>query len=793
MTITLRAVKGSALTHAEMDENFQHLAGHDVTRYGAVGDGVTDDTGAFQDAIDAALGGNGIVRIRAGTYNLPSTTSLDPGAGGLTFIGDGKEQTILQFSEGTSGAMKYLFKNITDTAKGGLRFEGICFEGTLPATAQRAGNPLWLDYYSNVEVENCRFYNIGGEAMDFHYCGRFYAANNEFENLAADGVRVRDTNDIVVIGNKFKRTGDDPIALHTNSATVDTFRPIRSRMVVSGNTLVNCNGSIKVIGARLINVSNNILDLSHSYGIIFNSGAGGAEGENPAHDILVTNNIIANMVSVRSGSPASATAAIGVGVLAGAGGTLTEGVIPGDYDSVSGLIIKPWDWYEADNSNSTDGIPRHPRLVITGNTISRTRKAVAAFSDFGEGSALWQGVAYDPAMTDTVIGGSHGIYLGTVPSFVSFDISRNVIENVRDTGIVLPAPATDRDYQACSIKGNKIFDVRNKGIHVTSGAFNVDLIIEGNEINCDPFRQNSNSNIDGSYDADSTPRGIDTDACRGISILRNKFQNCCRAIYTTVATSIVVNENVAVATAPAATGFNTGNKGIGAIMTGDRWEYIIADSDPTSGTYRAFSQKMLRYSAAMPSSGWYYAGWVVESTSGGFHGWIRLTTGTGHVLNTDWAIIPSHSAVRILGSSGLAVANTGDTNENTVATISVPGGAMGPNGFIRIISLWSTTANTNTKTMRTKFNGTTYTTLSHTAGTATSGQVMTIINNRNSLSSQVGGQSVFSGLGGSITAGVTTSAHATAGDLNITLTAQCAVGSDTITLERYTVEVCYAA
>ncbi len=56
-----------------------------------------------------------------------------------------------------------------------------------------------------------------------------------------------------------------------------------------------------------------------------------------------------------------------------------------------------------------------------------------------------------------------------------------------------------------------------------------------------------------------------------------------------------------------------------------------------------------------------------------------------------------------------------------------------------------------------------------------------------------GGAQGQAGLGTGINAAVMTSAHNTAGDLNLLLTAQCADGADTITLQRYIVEVGYSA
>ena len=72
----------------------------DVSQFGAVADGSTDSTDAFQEALAAAgKAGNGVVRIPAGTYRLrlSDTKSFDGirVPDGCQLVGAGAEQTIL--------------------------------------------------------------------------------------------------------------------------------------------------------------------------------------------------------------------------------------------------------------------------------------------------------------------------------------------------------------------------------------------------------------------------------------------------------------------------------------------------------------------------------------------------------------------------------------------------------------------------------------------------------------------------------------------------------------------------
>lgn len=162
---------------------------------------------------------------------------------------------------------------------------------------------------------------------------------------------------------------------------------------------------------------------------------------------------------------------------------------------------------------------------------------------------------------------------------------------------------------------------------------------------------------------------------------------------------------------------------------------------------------------------------------------------TGTYPNPTVATVGGRQVGVVLAQSGVAVSHTGDTNETVLATVAIPAGLLGANGRIEIVALWSITNSANNKIARIRFGtsgsglggtqvSTTTQTTSATIGT------LTIINNRNSASSQVATpQMVFAGSG--ITAAVAVIDTANASEIN--LTGQLALGSETITLEAYQV------
>lgn len=93
----VRPLDGGVPTYDAAERTFRFKAGDsavDVRDYGAVGDGVTDDSAAIQAAIDATAGA-GSVLIPAGTYLLDTPLRLPIAATGFELFGDGMPTLLL--------------------------------------------------------------------------------------------------------------------------------------------------------------------------------------------------------------------------------------------------------------------------------------------------------------------------------------------------------------------------------------------------------------------------------------------------------------------------------------------------------------------------------------------------------------------------------------------------------------------------------------------------------------------------------------------------------------------------
>lgn len=91
-----------------------------VKNYGAVGDGVTDDTAAIQRAIDACPTG-GTVSFPAGTYAINSTVYL---RSGITITGAGTNQTVLVMPRKSAATVMLYGVNISGAAVRDLALRG---------------------------------------------------------------------------------------------------------------------------------------------------------------------------------------------------------------------------------------------------------------------------------------------------------------------------------------------------------------------------------------------------------------------------------------------------------------------------------------------------------------------------------------------------------------------------------------------------------------------------------------------------------------------------------------------
>lgn len=192
---------------------------------------------------------------------------------------------------------------------------------------------------------------------------------------------------------------------------------------------------------------------------------------------------------------------------------------------------------------------------------------------------------------------------------------------------------------------------------------------------------------------------------------------------------------------------------------------------------------MMRSQAGLPAS---YT-WVGKPSASGSNTGkiIRITdVGTGGCLmfsdGTNW--YPAGPITYTY--SGPALAAPSNTNENIVATITIPAGLLGPKGSISGDILYSHTYSSNTKTMYIKFGGSLVSFMTKAVDYAS--QTRFSLFNNNSSSSQKA-YPISPPYGGSGNVAMSSLAVNTGANANLTFSLQKATAGEALSVEGYVV------
>ena len=218
-----------------------------IKDFGAVGDGVADDTVAVQAAINT---GKNVYVPRGDTYAI--TGNVTGFANNQLIYGGGAFKKI-----GTTIQPMFLLPDMSD----GVRFDGIEFNGNKALFAYGNAVPAILGYITySLSVTNCYFHDI----ID---CG----------------IKLRDGANLYASGNRFIDIMENGIELHNYTTDVRTGSAyVNTRPVVEGNhTIVNNRFE------RITRYENPLGPLVDACGILFVGATG-----YPQKNVRITSNVL---------------------------------------------------------------------------------------------------------------------------------------------------------------------------------------------------------------------------------------------------------------------------------------------------------------------------------------------------------------------------------------------------------------------------------------------------------------------------------------------------------------------
>lgn len=612
----------------------------------------TDNTAVFQTAFNMAVLSKGTVYVPGGSYYFAqASASLDPGIGGFSIVGE-YGRSILYFHEGTGtdgGATeKHLIKNtLIDPNKLFLRFHCLEFRGTfgqVGRTTMQGGCSAFLDHYKELHFSYCRWEKCTRGGIDTHFTGHFTADHCRLVDLTGDGLRQRESFYGQISNCYFQRIGDDSISWHGGfyhpTYDPDDGTPRREGLVVIGNTFRDTMACITALGARQLIVANNNANRFQNYFVYVDTTPSGFnEGNHPGGDIKIVNNTARNVITNSGGYVLIFTDAP-------RGSVANGNIIPGQ-PKATGVFEYIWDYLDVDVADANDAFPPLENIEISGNTFVCSLPLVANYTNWGFGYPAGTSYQTDLAITEDLLRPPVGV---SVHCGKTTRIEGNTIKHTDDAVFLIAPTGVAPALDSTIVATNVLSDFINAGVRLNSVTGKlVDLSILGNNIQGDVFRKSPNSGLDGTYtNGFGYPRAIELGTSYGAHIDGNRIANVAQITDGNMDQHIW-GTNTLICD-PTALGTNAANKGIRNVLEPEwGFVYVIAYCDPQNALYGTIKNVTRKASVNLPASGFYPKGFEVKKIGPGVTdagtsdyivtGWKRLTTGSAHVLNTDWAEI----------------------------------------------------------------------------------------------------------------------------------------------------------
>lgn len=639
-----------------------------VKDFGAIADGVknastgvitgTNNFTAFQAALTALqAAGGGSLYIPAGKYAFYNTgvalTTQLMIKSNIVMYGDGKESSQMLFADST-GIFSPLL-NVASPYSFDIKLEKIGFVsdwGALSDWTQRS-HYMALTTSGRVEITDCLFSSIRYFCCSIGYTQAVQevkVTNCTFYRSVGDGCSIRNANSAIVTGNYFQDINDDCIAVHSMDTETE---PVQNSAIISNNHIVDSQG-IRVQGIKKAVISGNVITRAQ-YAAIDVSALNSFEGNTQNFALTISGNTIDTVFDGSLFAPAVSGAGVRYISLSMPIPT-TDGTGYVGYGNGSGGVVQPFDYFY---KNDTDASPAKPEfgawfINISGNVITRSYSTTAAYTDYGLGQRYARLGPVSTAITTANLGLALASTLRgqiAITNSARFAVISNNTLFGGNMGISLNGTngSAYQSWDDVRISDNQIAQYFRDGVNVT-GEGNV--VVSGNIFNGDPLNTHLYRGINGKWtfpgggDFFNTAVRIDGGFAE---ITSNSFRNVQVPLALIALADAGMGENTYYCN-PVNAAQDVNNIGIGNLTTvyaRGADNVVIMDDDPASATFGKSLSLCSKTATAIPTSGTYLTGHFatnVNKTVLGVAlsrymvlGWSRLTTGSAHVLNTDWS------------------------------------------------------------------------------------------------------------------------------------------------------------
>ena len=543
-----------------------------------------------------------------------------------------------------------------------FRIINCTLDGTWDENPREEGSNglLTLKYCSNITIINSTLKNSRFFTINANLCDTFNVFRTNFKYGTRDMCAIWNTPRVRVESCDFEGNDDDVVSTNKAGFSQD---PIRDSIIIKNNFFRD-TGGIATQSAKKCIIEGNIIDRCKGGTAIKLSATNSPElFESSSQDVQISSNIITNQID-RSASTdgelptINFRTAIRIEGLEKTSGVLTNS--PSYPDPTTGVPVAPYEYYLSEG----DPIRVSFRLKIEGNIVARELPAAANYSDYGFGEMftrfstdLFAPTGFvDPEITDTLL---QSMPLEVRGALSNCEICGNNFAGSSTTSIKFSAPTnggavSDMDLRNVTISDNIFSDCTSYAVDMVDySGTTQDVMFSKNKFDCDPYfrssgRDNTAGVYSGGWTSQTTCLGIEASNLNGLKIYDNEFKNCSLPVRQGGTANNIRKRRNVVYSQPVAVGYNILNLGVGTIQEGyqDEFETVYTDCDPTSANYGSVLAQTDTTGAGNPSSGFYTAGYVFRvnavntvvknSVNQSIFAYIRLTTGTGHVLGVDW-------------------------------------------------------------------------------------------------------------------------------------------------------------